>query len=70
MEELHLDDPDHNPTSSELLEHTELERSVAKKKEPGGAKIGPSWSIEETRAKQFENSDESNVQLFRESYSY
>ena len=48
VEELHLNDPDHNPTSSELL----LERSVAKEREPGSTKMEPSSSIEETHAKQ------------------
>ena len=52
MEELHLNDPDHNPTSSELLEHIGLERSVAKEREPGSTKMEPSRSIEETRAQQ------------------
>ena len=54
MEELHLNDPDHNPTSSELLEHIGLERSVAKEIESGSAKVEPSWSIEATHTKQFE----------------
>ena len=49
VEELHLNDPDHNPTSSGLL----LERSVAKESEPCSAKMEQS-SIEETHAKQFE----------------
>ena len=52
VEELHLNDPDHNPTSSELLEHIELERSVAKEREPGSTKMEPPWSIEETHGKQ------------------
>ena len=52
VEELHLNDPDHNPTSSELLVHIGLERSVAKKREPGSTKMEPSWCIEETHAKQ------------------
>ena len=47
--ELHLNDPDHNPTSSELL----LERSVAKGSEPCCTKMEQS-SIEESHAKQFE----------------
>ena len=50
MEELHLGDPDHNPTSSQLL----LERSVAKERESGSSKMMPSSSIEETHAKQFQ----------------
>ena len=49
-----LNDPDHNPTSSELLEHIGLEISVAKEREPGSTKMEPSWSIEETHAMQFE----------------
>ena len=49
VEELHLNDPDHNPTSSELL----LERSVAKESEPCSTKMEQS-SSEETHAKQFE----------------
>ena len=49
MEELHLKDPGHNPTSSELPK----ERSVAKESEPCSAKMEQS-SIEETHAKQFE----------------
>ena len=52
MEELHLNDPDHNPTKYELLEHIGLERSVAKERELGSTKMEPSWSIEETHAKQ------------------
>ena len=44
--------PDHNPAISELLEHTGLERSVAKKREPGSTKMEVSWSSEETHAKQ------------------
>ena len=46
----YVNDPDHNPTSSELL----LEKSVAKERERGSAKMEPSSSIEETHAKQFE----------------
>ena len=52
MEELRLNDPDHNPASSELLERKGLERSIAKKREPGSTKMDVSWSIEETHAKQ------------------
>ena len=48
VEELHLNDPDHNPTSSDLL----LERSVAKERELGSTKMEPSSSTEETHAKQ------------------
>ena len=50
VENLHLNDPDHNPTSSDLL----LERSATKEREPGSAEMEPSTSIEETHAKQFE----------------
>ena len=64
VEELHLNDPDHNPTSSELLEHIELERCVAKEREPGSTKMVPSWCIEETHAKQVGKSDESSVPSF------
>ena len=49
VEEFHLNDPDHNPTSSELL----LERSVAKESEPCSTEIEQS-SIKETHATQFE----------------
>ena len=49
VDELHLSDPDHNPTSSKLL----LERSVAKESELCSAGVEQS-SIEETHAKQFE----------------
>ena len=49
IKELHLNDPDHNPAGSDLL----LERSVAKERELGSAKMEPSSSIEETHAKQF-----------------
>ena len=48
VEELHLNDPDHNPTSFELL----LERSVAKERESGSTKMQQPSSIEETHAKQ------------------
>ena len=66
MEELHLNGPGHNATSSELL----LERSLAKERELGSAKMEPSTSIEGTPAKQFENSDESSVQSFKRSYLF
>ena len=49
MEELHLNDPDHNPTSSELP----LKRSVARERELLSTKMEQS-SIEETHANQFE----------------
>ena len=49
MDDLHLNDADHNPTCSELL----LERCVAKESEPCSTEIEHS-SIEETLAKQFE----------------
>ena len=49
MDELHPNNPDHNPISSELL----LERSVAKESEPCSTEMEQS-SIEETHAKQFE----------------
>ena len=61
VEELHLNDPDLNPTRSELL----LERSAAKERELGSTKMEPSSSIEETHAKQLENSDESSVQVIQ-----
>ena len=51
VEVLHLNDPDLNPTSSELL----LERYVAKEREPGSTKIEPSTSIEETHTKLLKN---------------
>ena len=66
MEELHLNDPDHTPTSSELLEHAGLERSVAKERELGSTKMEP--SIMEHRGNSceaVENSGESSVQLFK-----
>ena len=50
MEEVHLNDPDHNPTNSELL----LERSLAKEIEIGSTKMEPSSSIEKTHAKQLQ----------------
>ena len=49
VNELHLNDPDHNPTRSELL----LERSVAKESEPCSTEM-EQCSIEETHEKQFE----------------
>ena len=49
VDELHLNDPDHNPTSSELL----LERSVAKESEPCSTEMEQS-TIEDTHAKQCE----------------
>ena len=49
MDELHLKDPEHNPTSSEFL----LERSDAKENEPCSTEMGQS-SIVETHATQFE----------------
>ena len=49
MDELHPNDPDHNPISSELL----LERSVAKESELCSTEMKQS-SFEETHAKQFE----------------
>ena len=48
VEELHLNDPDNNPTSFELL----LERSVAKERESCSTKMQQPSSIEETHAKQ------------------
>ena len=44
VEELRHNDPDHNPASSELLEHKGLERSIAKKRAPGSTKMVLSWS--------------------------
>ena len=55
----HLNDPDNNPRSSDLL----LESSVAKEREFGSAKMEPSSSIGR-------NSDEPSVQLFTWSLSY
>ena len=52
VEELRLNDPDHIPASSELLEHVGLERSIAKKRELGSTKMDQSWVIEETHANQ------------------
>ena len=49
VDELHLRDPGHNPTSSELL----VEGSVAKESEPCSAEMEQS-RIEETHATQFE----------------
>ena len=49
VDELHLNDPDHNPASSVLL----LERSVATESEPCSTEMEQS-SIEETHTKQFE----------------
>ena len=49
VEELRLNDPDHNPTSSELL----LERYVAKESEPCSTELEQS-RIRETHATQFE----------------
>ena len=48
MQESRLNDPDHNPASSELL----LERSVANERELGSIKMEPSSSLEETHVKQ------------------
>ena len=48
VEELHLNDPDNNSTSSELL----LERSFAEERDPGSTKREPPSSIEETHANQ------------------
>ena len=50
--ELHLNDPDHNPTSSELLEQKGLERSLAQGRELGSTKTELSRGIGETHAKQ------------------
>ena len=50
-EDLRLKDPDHNPASSELLEHIGLERFNAKKREPSSTKKEVQWSSDETRAK-------------------
>ena len=52
VEELRLNDPDHNPASSELLGRIGLEGSIAKKRELGSTKMEVSWSIQETHAKQ------------------
>ena len=49
MDELHVRDPGHNPTSLEFL----LNRSIAKESEPCSTKMKQS-SIEETHATQFE----------------
>ena len=51
MEELRLNDPDHNPASSALLEQKGLERSIATKRELGSTKKGGMCS-EETHAEQ------------------
>ena len=61
VEELHLNDPDHNPKSSELL----LERSVAKEKRTQFNKNGGIIEHGGNSCETVENSDESNVQLFR-----
>ena len=50
--ELHLNDPDHNPTCSELLEPKGLERPVARGRELGSTKMELSRCIGETHAKQ------------------
>ena len=65
MEELHINDSDHNPTISELL----LEKSFAKERELGSTKMEPPTSIEETHAKQLKKSDESSEQVISRSYS-
>ena len=49
MNELHVRDPGHNPTSSELL----LERSIAKESETCSTEM-EQFRIEETHATQFE----------------
>ena len=49
MDELHLRDPGHNPTSSELL----LDRFIAKERELCSTEMDQS-RIEETHATQFE----------------
>ena len=49
---LHLNDPNHIPASSELLEHIELEIPVAIQRESGSTKTEPSWSTEGTHPKQ------------------
>ena len=46
MEELRLNDPDHNPKSSELVNHRSIQRLIAMKREPSPAKIEIAQSIE------------------------
>ena len=53
LEELRLNDPDHNPGSSELVNHVGLVRSVAKESEPCSTEMEQS-GIKETHAPQFE----------------
>ena len=52
VEELRLNDPDHNPASSELVNHKRMERPVAMKREPCSRKMEVPWSSEETHEKQ------------------
>ena len=54
VEEPRLNDPDHNPRSSELVNHRGMKRPIAMQREAGSAKMVPSSNIEETHAKQFE----------------
>ena len=63
MDELHLRDPGHNPTSNVLL----LERSVAKESELCSMQIEQSI-IEETLATQ--SKFPTSLVLFERSYSY
>ena len=52
MEESRLIDPDHNPVSSELVNHQRVERPVAMKREPCSRKMEVPWCSEETHEKQ------------------
>ena len=54
VEELRLNESDHNPASSELLEHIELERSILTKREHGSPEMQVSWNSEKTHAKQLQ----------------
>ena len=63
-EDLRLKDPDHNPASSELLEHIGLERFNAKKREPSSTKKRGTMEQRGNSCEAPENADESSEQSF------
>ena len=65
VDELHLNEPDHNPTDSELL----LERCVATESEPCSTE-NRAIQHRGNSCEAVRNSDESSVQFLRRSYSY
>ena len=67
VEELHLNDPDHNTTSSELLEHL-IGKICCKGQRTWFDKDGAIMEHQGNSCEAGENSDESSLQLFRRSY--